>query len=61
MKTEEKKTLYYLLEKFFAFYDINGRDVVAKNPVALLLKNELSKKGRWKALPRGKPHKFRVS
>lgn len=51
----ENQELLELLTEFFKNVDINKRDVLSKNPVAKLLKQELSAKGRWKNLPRGKP------
>lgn len=56
MKQDKQKQLLILLEEYFSDYDINRRDFVSKNPVAVLLKKKLSSIGRWKNLPRGKPN-----
>jgi hypothetical protein len=60
MNKQEQNQLLYLLEKFFAEYDLNARDFLNKNEVARYLKHSLSQKGRWKNLERGKPNKFRI-
>ena len=60
MNKPEQTQLLYLLEKFFAEHDLNGRDFLCKNAVAAVLKRELKLKDRWKNLSRGKPNKFRI-
>ena len=60
MNKQEQDQLLYLLKMFFAEYDLNARDFLCKNPIASLLKLELSLKHRWKNLSRGKPNRFRI-
>jgi len=60
MNKKDQDQLLYLLEKFFAEYNLNARDFLCKNPIAALLKRELKLKDRWKNLSRGKPNKFRI-
>lgn len=57
MDKDELNQLLNLLKKFFATYDLNKKNLVTRNPVAALLKRELSKRGRWKRLNRGLPPK----
>ena len=54
MTNENKKLLIDLLEEFFSDYDINERNMLFSNDVAKYLKKNLSAKGRWKNLSRGK-------
>jgi|LakMenEpi03Aug12_release.lakeMendotaPanAssembly.Ray.scaffolds.fasta_scaffold1198414_2 hypothetical protein len=61
MNKENQNQLFYLLQEFFATHDLNARDFLNKNAIAALLKNELSKKNRWKNLSRGKPNRFRIN
>lgn len=58
MTNKEKEQLFYLLNLFFAENDINSRDFLCKNKIAMLLKTKLKEFGRWRSLPRGK---FRIN
>ena len=48
MEKYEINMLLELLQRFFKEHDFNKRNFLFRNPVALLLKTELKKRGRWK-------------
>lgn len=58
MTISKQKQLISLLEEFFSEYDLDKRDFLNKNKVAITLKKELKKQNRWKNKPRGKPQGF---
>ena len=58
MTSLKQKQLISLLDQFFSEYDLDKRDFLNKNKVAIKLKEELKKRGRWKNKPRGKPQGF---
>lgn len=54
MDLQDKRELIRLLELFFAETDFNQRDILNKNPIARLLKQNLSVYGHWKHKNRGR-------
>lgn len=56
MKRKDIYLLEKLLGEFFEEYDINKKGMLYSNRIAKLLKEELSKKERWKNKNRGIDH-----
>lgn len=57
-KEEEEKVLH-LLRKWFEWADFYKKGFV-RNPVLIIIKNEMKILGRWKDCPRGNPRKGRM-
>jgi hypothetical protein len=54
MKLRDKRVLFDLLQVYFDEIDLTERDVLNKNPIAKLIKNNLKQAGYWKNRNRGK-------
>lgn len=54
MTRQEKSELIRLLELFFSETNFNKRNILNQNPVARLLKQNLSVYGHWKGKNRGR-------
>jgi hypothetical protein len=57
MTTKDEQELIRLLDLFFSEINWDDRNILYRNKVVLLLREKLTKLGRWKNLPRGQKKK----